>query len=128
MDLAHSVGHGDIHVVHPCASTQKAKQAALASLVRFLIGEASLAHSTASAPSSQSRVFLSAYESLAKSSELETLDVASLEGIISGLIEHQLVGYHLLNAISLCHFHRMVQRKEGENWSSQGREKVQKST
>ena len=127
MDLAHSVGHGDMHSIHPCASTQKAKQAALASLVRFLVGEASLAHSTASSPSSPALVFLSAYESLVKSSELQTLDVGSLEGIISGLIEHQLVGYHTLNAISLCHFHRMVQRKDGENWSSQGREKLQKS-
>ena len=123
MDLAHSTAHRDKpSPMHPAHSKQQSKEGALAAVVQFLIEQACLLHPTSSALSSPSHSLLSAYQSLVKTSELYSLDIGELEGIVSNLIEQKLVGWYTLNAFSLVHFHRMIQRQEGDTWSSQGKD------
>jgi hypothetical protein len=126
MDLAHSVAHHDEpSPTLPIAITQQSKQGALASVVQFLIEQAVVLHPISSPSSSPGLTLLRAYNGLVQSSQLQSLEIGELEGIVGNLIEHQLVGWYTLNAFSLVHFHRMARRREEETWSSQGKEKAQ---
>ena len=46
------------------------------------------------------------------------MDMPELETAVSAIIEHRLVSVYSLNALSLVHFLRVAQRREGDDWST----------
>ena len=105
-------------------STAQLKQAALVSVVQFLIEQATTQQSasTATSVSSSSPASLALLSSLQRrlsSSELDGLDLGELEDVATSIITHRLVSVHTLNALSLLHFLRVAHRQEGESWATE---------
>ena len=123
-------GGGADAVPSPALQQPNTKQAALVSVLQFLIQHASLPlPSPANAVPSSLTSRLSSYQRLAQSpSELQGMDMGEVESVITGLIEHRLVPLHTLNALSLVHFIRVTQRKEGDSWSAEEESAQQQSS
>ena len=106
-------------------SAGRLKQAALVSVVHFLIEQAtaqqhSAAVDTSAAPSSAaSLALLSSLQRRLSSDGLHGLDMGELEDVATSIITHRLVSVHTLNALSLLHFLRVAHRQEGESWATE---------